>query len=36
MKYDVPNRSNVKLTPIIQKRIAELIEFEDLKTKRLG
>ena len=36
IKYDASNRSKVKLTPEIQKRIAELLEFEDLKTKRLG
>lgn len=36
MKYDTSNRKKVKLTPDIQKRIAELLDFEDLKTKRLG
>ena len=36
IKYDTSNRKKVKLTPDIQKRIAELLDFEDLKTKRLG
>ncbi len=36
IKYDASNRIKIKLTPEIQKRIAELLEFEDLKTKRLG
>ena len=36
IKYDISNRNKVKLTLEIQKRIAELLEFENLKTKRLG
>lgn len=36
IKYDSSKRGKVKLTPEIQKRIAELLDFEKEKTNRLG
>lgn len=36
IKYDSSNRKKTKLTESVKKRIVELIEFENEKTKRLG
>lgn len=35
-KYDTSNRKKVKYNELIDKRIDELLEFEEVKNKRLG
>ena len=35
-RYDVSTRSRRKLTPSVESRIIDILENEDLKTKRLG